>query len=325
MNKITKFTSFVAVGFIGLLLSGCKYQLLYPAGYVASTEKSLILISLAVMLCVVIPIMIAIVYFAIKYRSTNTSAVYMPDWGHSSKIEVAMWGIPVVITIILGILTGIYTFKLEPSRALPVKVATTQKPIMVDAVALDWKWLFIYPEYGVATVNELYAPVNRQVFLQLSAQNAINAFWVPKLGTVLYAMPQMNSKLHLIANQKGIFEGSSANFSGDGFANMQFRWHSVDNKEFNDWIAKVQHSGNALGRAEYLALAKAPDIEDIEAKRKDSEVRYYANVDKDLYYRVVNGCVAQGKECNERLMWRDAASSLWGQLCSVFNADYVAK
>src|SRR5699024_10177502 len=135
--------------------------------------------------------------------STNTSAVYMPDWGHSSKIEVAMWGIPVVITIILGILTGIYTFKLEPSRALPVKVATTQKPIMVDAVALDWKWLFIYPEYGVATVNELYAPVNRQVFLQLSAQNAINAFWVPKLGTVLYAMPQMNTKLHLIANQKG--------------------------------------------------------------------------------------------------------------------------
>lgn len=325
MNKINKFIWSVAAVSMALLLSGCKYQLLHPSGYVATEERTLILLCLAVMLCVVVPLMIAIVYFAIKYRASNACATYLPDWGHSNKIEVTMWGIPVVIVIILGIFTGIYTFKLEPSRALPNSVVGSQKPIMVDAVALDWKWLFIYPEYGVATVNEIYAPVNRQVFLQLSAENAINAFWVPKLGTVLYAMPQMNSKLHLIANEKGVFEGLSANFSGDGFANMHFRWHSVDNKEFNDWIEKIRHSGNSLGREEYLQLAKAPDTEDVAAKERDGDVRYYSKVDNELYYRVVNGCVASNKECNERLMWRDAASSLWGQLCSVFNSDYVAK
>jgi len=325
MNKINKFIWSVIAASMALLLSGCKYQLLHPSGYVAAEERTLILLCLAVMLCVVVPLMIAIVIFAIKYRASNTDATYLPDWGHSNKIELTMWGIPVVIVIILGIFTGIYTFKLEPSRDLPSSVVGTQKPIMVDAVALDWKWLFIYPEYGVAAVNEIYAPVNRQVFLQLSAENSINAFWVPKLGTVLYAMPQMNSKLHLIANEKGVFEGLSANFSGDGFANMKFRWHSVDDKEFNNWIEKIKHSGNSLGREEYLQLAKAPDTEDIAAKERDADVRYYSKVDNELYYRVVNGCVAQNKECNERLMWRDAASSLWGQLCSVFNSDYVAK
>lgn len=167
MNKINKFIWSVIAASMALLLSGCKYQLLHPSGYVAAEERTLILLCLAVMLCVVVPLMIAIVIFAIKYRASNTDATYLPDWGHSNKIEVTMWGIPVVIVIILGIFTGIYTFKLEPSRDLPSSVVGTQKPIMVDAVALDWKWLFIYPEYGVAAVNEIYAPVNRQVFLQL--------------------------------------------------------------------------------------------------------------------------------------------------------------
>lgn len=325
MNKINKIVWYVVLTTMSVALSGCNYQVLHPSGYVANEERMLILICLAVMLCVVIPVMIAIVVFAIKYRASNTNNVYLPDWGHSNKIEVAMWSIPIIVVVILGVLTGVYVFKLEPSRNLPTSVVGAQKSIMVDAVALDWKWLFIYPEYGVAAVNELYAPVNRQIFLQLSSENAVNAFWVPKLGTVLYAMPQMNSKLHLIANEKGVFEGSSANFSGDGFAHMRFRWHSVANNDFLDWIEKLRHSGNALSREGYLQLAKAPDPEDVAAKEKDSEVRYYGKVDPELYYRVVNGCVAQNKECNERLMWRDAASSLWGQLCSVFNADYVAK
>lgn len=325
MRRINKVVGYIAIATMSLLLSGCKYQLLHPSGYVANEERMLILVCLAIMLCVVIPVMIAIVVFAIKYRASNTNNVYLPDWGHSNKVEVIMWSIPVLVVTILGVLTGVYAFKLEPSRELPASVVGTQKSIMVDAVALDWKWLFIYPEYGVAAVNELYAPVNREVFLQLSAENAINAFWVPKLGTVLYAMPQMNSKLHLIANEKGVFDGSSANFSGDGFANMRFRWHSVSNEDFLNWIEKLKHSGNSLERKDYLELAKAPDVEDVAAKEKDAEVRYYGKVDNELYYRVVNGCVAQNKECNERLMWRDAASSLWGQICSCFNADYVAK
>ena len=277
------------------------------------------------MLCIVVPVMIAVVVFAIKYRASNTSSEYLPEWGHSSKIEVIMWSIPVIVVTILGILTGIYTFKLEPSRNISASIVGNEKPIQVDAVALDWKWLFIYPEYGVASVNELYAPVKRQIFLQLSAENSINAFWVPSLGTVLYAMPQMNSKLHLVADKTGVFRGLSANFSGDGFANMKFKWHSVTQDEFNAWIHKLKNAGGNLGRNAYLQLAKAPDTEDLAAKKEDTKVRYYAKVDDELYYRIVNGCVPSNKECNERLMWRDAASSLWGQLCSVFNADYVEK
>lgn len=325
MNKYTRYGRAFLCLILPLVLAGCQWQVLSPAGYVAEEERMLILICIAVMLCVVIPVMVAIVMFACKYNAKNTSLEYLPDWGHSTKMEVFMWGIPVVIVTILGIITGYYAFKLEPSRNLSSSVAGIQQPLQINAVALDWKWLFIYPEYGVAAVNELYAPVNRQVFLQLSAQNAINAFWVPKLGTVLYAMPQMNSKLHLIANQEGVFPGLSANFSGDAFANMHFLWHSVKELEFNNWLNKIKQSGAPLSREDYLQLAKAPDAEDLAAKQKDSAIRYYTKLDNELYYRIVNGCVAQGKECNERLMWRDAASSLWGQLCSVFNADYVEK
>lgn len=325
MKKHIKYLQALSWVCMPLLLAGCQWQVMNPAGYVAKQERILILLCLGVMLCVVVPVMVAIVLFAVKYNAKKTSAEYLPDWGHSTKVEVYMWGIPVVIVTILGILTGFYTFKLEPSRNLPAAVAGAQQPLQIDVVALDWKWLFIYPQYGVAAVNELYAPVNRQVFLQLSSQNAINAFWVPKLGTVLYAMPQMNSKLHLIANQEGEFPGLSANFSGDAFADMHFLWHSVPAIQFSAWIDKLKQLGGPLARADYLRLAKAPGAEDLAGRKNDSAIRYYSKVDNELYYRVVNGCVEQGRECNERLMWRDAASSLWGQLCSVFNADYIEK
>jgi len=322
MKKIKYITGLAAVLASALLLSGCEWDLLNPAGYVAHQERTLMYICVAVMLCVVIPVMIAIIVFAIKFRATNTQSEYLPDWGNSHRVEMIMWGIPICIIIVLASLTGYYTFKLEPSRVLSATVAGDQKPLQIDAVAMDWKWLFIYPEYGVATINEIYAPVNRQVFLQISSESSINAFWVPRLGTVLYAMPQMNAKLHLIADVEGVFKGMSANYSGDGFNEMRFMWHSVPQDKFNNWILQVKNAGKPLGRAEYLDLARHPKVGDVAAKKKDAQVRYFSNVEKDLYYRIVNRCVADGRICNERLMARDAASSLWGQLCSVFDADY---
>lgn len=325
MKKVIRsIATMIALGGLSIL-SGCQgLKLLNPAGYIAHEERFMLIICVAVMLCVVIPVMIAVVWFAFKYRAGNKSSEYLPDWGKSHKVETFMWGIPVVVIIVLASLTGYYTFKLEPSQVLPRSVVGQTTPLQVDVVALDWKWLFIYPEYGVASVNELYAPKGRQVFLQISAENSINAFWVPRLGTILYAMPQMNAKLHLIADRLGDFEGLSANFSGDGFSGMHFKWHSVTEEGFRDWIKAIKAAHTPkLDRAGYLKLAQHPSEEaPVAEKVADQRIRYYSDVDPELYYRIVNACVVSDRECNERLMWRDAASSLWGQLCSVFNADY---
>ncbi|WP_375648685.1 ubiquinol oxidase subunit II [Bartonella sp. OT172YNZD] len=306
-----------------LLLSGCKIDVMQPSGYVARQQLILIVVCVVVMLCVVIPVMVSVVFLAIKYRASNMKADYSPDWAHSNKIEALMWGIPVVIVMVLGSLTAYYTYKLEPTNPLPVEVVGEGKPLQIDAVSLDWKWLFIYPEYGVASINEIYAPEGRQVLLQLTSENSVNAFWVPKLGTVLYAMPQMNAKLHLVAEEQGVFKGTSANYSGDGFSGMRFKWHSVSLKDFEDWIVKARANGRVLDRASYRQLSIAPRMGDIAAKEKDAEVRYFAPVEKRLYYRVVNRCVDENTVCNEDLMKRAAAQTLWGALCSVFDPDVI--
>ncbi|WP_208435594.1 ubiquinol oxidase subunit II [Bartonella phoceensis] len=308
---------------VALLLSSCKVDVLQPAGYVARQQLMLIVICVAVMLCVVIPVMVSVVFLAIKYRASNTTEEYLPDWGHSNKIEAFMWGIPIIIVLILGSLAAYYTYELEPENPLPVEVVGEGKPLQVDVVALKWKWLFMFPEYGVASINEIYAPAGRQVLLQLTSHSSINAFWVPKLGTVLYAMPQMNSKLHLLADKQGIFNGASANYSGDGFSGMRFKWHSVSSQDFDDWIAKARANGKILDRTSYRQLSIAPRMGDIPAKEKDAEVRYFAPIEDRLYYRIVNRCVDENTVCNEDLMKRAAAQTLWGALCSVFDPDVI--
>ncbi|KEG21172.1 ubiquinol oxidase subunit II [Bartonella bacilliformis] len=323
MRSFVKQIEVLTILGVGLLLSGCKIDVLQPAGYVARQQLILIAICVFVMLCVVLPVMFAVIVLAIKYRASNTKADYLPDWGHSNKVEAFMWGVPIAIIVILGALTAYYTYRLEPSNPLPVEVSGEEKPLQVNAVALDWKWLFIYPEYGIASINEIYAPKDRQVLLQLTSESSLNAFWVPKLGTVLYAMPQMNSKLHLVADEKGIFNGNSANYSGDGFSHMRFHWHSVSLEDFNNWVTKVRDNGQKLDRMSYRQLAIAPRMNDITAKEKDAEVRYFAPVEKRLYYRIVNRCVDENTICNEDLMKRAAAQTLWGALCSVFDPDAI--
>ncbi|WP_455474243.1 ubiquinol oxidase subunit II [Bartonella sp. B30(2025)] len=321
-NFFERMNMLVILG-IMLLLSGCEIDVLQPSGYVARQQLILIIACVVVMLCVVIPVMVAVVFFAIKYRASNTTEEYLPEWGHSNKIEAFMWGIPVIIVMVLGVLTAFYTHRLEPSKSLPVDIVGEEKPIQIDAVALDWKWLFIYPEYGIASINEIYAPKGRQVLLQMTSESSVNAFWVPKLGTVLYAMPQMNSKLHLVADEQGIFNGSSANYSGDGFAHMRFKWHSVSLEDFNSWVVKAQKNGQKLDRISYRQLSVAPRMGDIAAKEKDAEVRYFSPVEERLYYRIVNRCVEGNTICNENLMKRAAAQTLWGALCSVFDPDVI--
>jgi len=338
MKQLHKIISlFLVLGAL-FTLTGCDIAVLNPAGLIAIRESKVIVFATLFMLCIVVPVMILIVAFAIKYRAGNKKSEYLPDWHHSTKMEAVIWGIPIVVVAILAIPLSYGTFVWEPSKPIlsddskaysqyspadynPAKSFEAadyyggKRPLHVDVVALDWKWLFIYPEYGVASVNELYAPAGRQVFLQLTAEDSINAFWVPTLGTVLYAMPQMNAKLHLYTDEKGEFPGVSANYSGDGFAGMRFTWHSVDAQGFEDWIAKVRTSDKVLDRDSYLQLAK---------KSKDHAVEHFGKADNDLYYHVVNRCVAEGAVCNEELMRMAAAKTLWGQICSVFDPEQLA-
>jgi len=315
MEHIKKISYFFGAAALVLLLSGCDIAVLQPVGYVSKGIRDLIVVSFVLMLLIVIPVMIAVIVFAFKYRASNKNAEYLPDWGGSHKLEFWMWIIPICMVSILAVLSATYIHKLEPSRPLPGAVAGSEPVLQIDAVAMDWKWLFIYPQYGVASINEIYAPTGRQVRIQLTAENSVNAFWVPKLGSTLYAMPQMNNKLHLISGKDGLYKGRSANYSGAGFAGMDFDWHSVSKGDFNAWVAKARQSHNRLDRSAYLALA---------APSKDNPIGYYSGIDKDLYYRVVNRCVADGAVCNEDLMKIAAAKSLWGQLCSVFDPGVVA-
>jgi len=323
MKHMKRIACFFGAAALTLALSGCE-GVLSPAGYVGDKIRDLILTSFFLMLCIVIPVMIAVVVFAIKYRAGNKKAEYLPDWEGSSKIEFWMWIIPILMVSALAILSAYFIHKVDPSvERLPEQVAGTEEPLKIDAIAMDWKWLFIYPQYGVASVNEIYAPTGRQVRLQLTSESSINAFWVPKLGSLLYAMPQMNSKLRLIADENGVFPGVSGNYSGEGFANMRFDWHSVPQGEFNSWIARAHESHERLDRAAYLKLADAK-IAATSGRTEWVKPIYYSGVEKDLYWRVVNRCVQEGASCNETLMWKAAQNSLWGGLCSVFPAGYKA-
>lgn len=320
MNKLTKLLGIFGVLTSILLLSGCDIVVLNPDGYVAQIQRNIILFATAIMLCIVIPVMAVIVIFAYKYRANNTKAEYLPDWSHSTKIEMWMWGIPILVVAILSVPLLIGARIIEPSRPLAEDVAgKVEDALQIDAVAMDWKWLFIYPQYGVASINEIYAPANKQVFLQLTSEQSVNAFWVPSLGTVLYAMPQMNAKLHLLTEHEKVYNGVSANYSGVGFANMYFEWHSVSEQEFDNWIAKVRTSNQALDNERYKQLTKNKN------KHSYHKPEYFSSVPENFYYRIVNRCVEEGSVCNDALMAKAAAQSLWGELCSVVEPDLVVQ
>lgn len=284
-------------------LAGCNTVVMNPSGDIAAQQAHLITISVILMLLIIVPVMILIIWFARKYRASNTEAEYLPDWDHSTKLELVIWGAPLLIIIVLGLVTWIYTHKLDPYRPLerldanrPIPAST--KPLVVQAVAMDWKWLFIYPEQGIATVNELVVPVDVPVRFKISATSVMNAFYVPELAGMIYAMPGMETTLNAVQNKPIQSMGFSANYSGAGYSDMRFSYRGVAQGDFDGWVQSVKSSsaGN-LDRANYLALEK-PSIKD--------PVRHYGSVDGDLFYRVLNRCVADGVVCMDKMMQEDA-------------------
>ncbi len=253
-------------------LAGCNWVVMNPSGDIALQQRDLILISTALMLLIVLPVMALVVVFAMRYRATNkaTDADYDPDWDHSTKLELLIWSAPLLIIIALGAMTWVSTHKLDPYRPLDSDV----KPIEVQVVSLDWKWLFIYPEQGIATVNELAFPVDTPVNFKITSQSAMNSFFIPALGSQIYSMAGMQTKLHLIANHEGSYDGFSANLSGEGFSDMKFQAIATDEQGFNDWVSQVKANSETLDLDSYPALA---------APSKADPVRYYGSVSPTLY------------------------------------------
>jgi cytochrome o ubiquinol oxidase subunit 2 len=235
-----------------LLLSGCNRGILDPVGPVAGAEKQILINSTANMLAIIIPTMIATVSVAWWFRRGNRKAVYRPDWEYSGAIELVVWAIPALTVMLLGGIAWIGSHDLEPSKPL----ASKAPPINVEVVSMDWKWLFIYPDQGIATVNQLVIPAGTPVNFQLTSATVWNAFFVPQMGSMIYTMPRMTTRLNLQADRVGTFDGLSSHFSGDGFPGMQFKVQSVPAAQFAAWAQGARGKGAVLDGRGYAELSK---------------------------------------------------------------------
>lgn len=265
----------LAPALAAVFLGGCSTVLMSPGGDVGMQERSLILTALGLMLLVVVPVIVLTLVFAWRYRASNTKATYAPRWAHSTLIEVVVWTVPGIIVAILAVIAFKTSYSLDPYRPLDAKA----KPVTVEVVAMDWKWLFIYPEYGVASVNQMAMPVDVPVNFKITSDTVMNSFFIPQLGSQVYAMAGMQTQLHLIANQAGSYEGLSANYSGAGFSDMHFKAVATTQQGFDQWIATLRASGHVLDRASYEALAK-PSTK--------LPVSYYGMVSPHLFGTVLN-------------------------------------
>jgi cytochrome o ubiquinol oxidase subunit 2 len=289
----------------GLLLGACQGAVLDPAGDVARQQRDIIYISTGLMLLIIVPVMILIVVFAWRYRK-GKGGTYDPEFDHSTSLELVIWSAPLLIIIALGALTWSSTHLLDPFRPLDrIEAgqgadAPMEKPMPVQVVSMDWKWLFIYPELGIATVNELVLPVNRQVRFDITSTNMMNTFYAPTLAGMIYAMPGMQSQLHAVLNRTGEYSGMSANYSGAGFSDMTFKLRGVDDAGFARWVQEAKGSGRALDLATYQRLEKPSE--------KVPPIRFAA-IDKDLYRRILERCVEPGTPCLSQIMAQDMGSA----------------
>ena len=258
-----------------LLLTGCdsRFVVLDPQGPVAQTQQKLIVISAILCAIVIIPVIALLVFIVWRYREKpGNKAPYRPDWADSKALEIVWWGIPIVIIGILGFFTARDTY------ALARPPVTDTKPIRIQVTSLDWKWLFQYPDQGIATVNYVHIPAGVPVYFQLTSDAPMNSFWIPQLGGQEYTMPGMAMMLWLQADKPGEYYGSGANFSGREFAHMRFRVIAEPQKDFNEWAANIKRTSPALTGAGYTELSKPGT----------SEEKSFGSIPEDLYDRIVN-------------------------------------
>lgn len=253
-------------------ISHFNVQVLNPKGVIARDERDLIIFTVLLSLLVLVPVFVMTFVIAWKYREGNTKAEYKPDWDHNAAAETLWWGIPTLIIVVLSVVTWTTSHSLDPHKPL-----SSQQPLKIQVVALDWKWLFIYPEQRVASVNYVQIPVDRPVQFEITSNGPMNSFWIPQLGSQIYAMAGMSTRLNLEADTAGDYRGSSANLSGQGFAGMTFTARAGSDAELDAWLAGTQSSNTRLDMQSFKTLAQPS---------KNNPVTTYASVSPGLYNNI---------------------------------------
>ena len=247
-----RWSAIAVVLFIAATLAGCSEGVLNPKGPIASAERQILFNSLGIMLAIVIPTILATLGVAYWFRSSNRRARYLPDFEYSGRLELLVWSIPIMTVLLLAGVNWVGSYDLDP----PKPIASTEKPVRVQVVSLDWKWLFIYPDQGIASVNQLTIPVGTPVSFELTSSGVMNSFWVPQLGGQIYTMAGMATRHNLQADYPGTYRGRSANYSGSGFADMYFDVDAVPGEKFTQWVDATRSAGPALDAQAYADLAR---------------------------------------------------------------------
>jgi cytochrome o ubiquinol oxidase subunit 2 len=251
-KKYVVFAGLLSLGAV-TLLGGCSTMVLFdPKGPIGEAERFVIIAAIVLMAIVVIPVFLMAFWFPRKYRASNTASTYMPKWSYSGKIDFFMWAVPFAIVMVLAILAWTSTHALDPYKPIP----SARKPINIEAISLNWKWLFIYPDQNIATVNQIAFPVKVPLSFKITSDTVMTSFFIPQLGSQIYAMAGMQTRLHLLANKPGVYTGQNQQLSGRGFSDMYFQAHAVSPKEFQAWVQKIKQSPEKLDLNRYEQLAK---------------------------------------------------------------------
>jgi len=276
-SKRTKYGIGLLMLIMTVMLSGCSSSMMVmdPKGPVGADQRDLILISTILCAIVLVPVIVLTAWIVWRYRDKpDNKAAYMPTWSHNTKAEITWWAIPIVVIGVLAIITVKYTYALEPSKPLESK----KEPLVIQATSLDWKWLFTYPEEGIATVNYIKIPEDRPIKFQLTSDAPMNSFWIPQLGGQMYTMSGMNMTLFLQADEPGSYYGSGANFSGPNFADMRFQVDATSDDDFNKWVSEVKSGSTALTLEGYEKLAEP----------SSSDVQTFNSFPEGLFDKIVN-------------------------------------
>lgn len=284
MKKVTNRRKLVLIAVFCLLLviisvvawyfSHTKIAVLNPKGPIALQEYHLIVLALALSLIVVLPVFGLTIGFAWKYRETNIKAKYSPELDGNKFAETAWWLIPTALITVLAVITWRSSHQLDPYRP----IASANPTMTIQVVALDWKWLFIYPKQNIATVNFIQIPSQTPINFEITSDTVMNSFWIPQLGGQIYAMPGMSTQLNLLASSNGSYSGSSANISGVGFSGMTFITKASSESDFNNWVKAVKNSPNTLDLSSYKKLSQPS---------QNNQVAYYSSAAQDLYNSIV--------------------------------------
>jgi cytochrome o ubiquinol oxidase subunit II len=265
----------VAVAFASVAVGGCYPTILSPVGPVADGDRLILLDALGIMLVIVVPTILAVLLFAWWFRASNKAATYRPAWAYSGKLEALVWAIPALVVLFLGGVAWIGSHNLDPGQP----IASPKRPLEVEVVSLDWRWLFIYPEQHIATINRLVVPVGTPVHLRITSASVMNVFFVPRLSSQIYAMNGMVTQLNLLASSTGTFPGLSAQFSGDGFADMSFDTVAATPAEFGAFVERAHAAPARLDPAEYRLLSQ---------QSHDQHVQVFGNVSDGLFENIVS-------------------------------------